>query len=154
MSHTTTEARKIPSKTASPSIKVCKKCGLEKDIEEFYIVPNHFNNKLYRINSCKDCEAKRIKEYRRKNKEKYTQKNRQFQKQERARLKEFQQRRKRYKVITCLGHNCKERIKSELSQITGKLMDHFCPSCKIRLEHSYIPEECYGGLTEKNGGKE
>lgn len=45
-------------------MKVCKKCGIEKDVEEFYS----------NYNSCKSCEIERVKNYINNNKEKISKK--------------------------------------------------------------------------------
>jgi len=40
--------------------KICKKCGIEKDVYDFYV---HNQMEDGRLNFCKDCVKKRVKKY-------------------------------------------------------------------------------------------
>lgn len=50
--------------------KICKKCGIEKDIKEFRNKFEKRLNKSYLYSYCKECEKKDLKEYKINNKEK------------------------------------------------------------------------------------
>ena len=49
--------------------KICKKCGRILPIQNFRLAPGQFGNPYYR-GSCKECEAKYDKEYKKKKNEK------------------------------------------------------------------------------------
>ena len=51
--------------------KICKKCGIEKDIKEFRNKFEKRFNKSYLYSYCKECEKKYLKEYKSNNKEKF-----------------------------------------------------------------------------------
>lgn len=59
--------------------RICKKCGIEKDIDKFYQRYYKKTNKKYIRIICKDCEQKQTKEYREKNKEKIKKIKREWQ---------------------------------------------------------------------------
>jgi hypothetical protein len=52
------------------SLKVCKGCGVEKDLSEFYKHPRTADGHL---NKCKVCVRERTKKYRREHLEQYAQ---------------------------------------------------------------------------------
>ena len=56
-------------------MKKCSKCGVEKELSEFY-KNKKSNNGIYSI--CKKCECKKSKEYCRKNKEKIKEKMKEY----------------------------------------------------------------------------
>jgi len=59
-------------------MKICKKCNIEKKIEDF---SNNKNEKDGKSIYCKECEIKRKKEYREKNRDKINEKARKWRKE-------------------------------------------------------------------------
>lgn len=54
--------------------KLCRKCNLEKNIENFRLKKDK-NGKYYRYSYCKECEKIELKKYRKNNYKKYYEKN-------------------------------------------------------------------------------
>lgn len=80
--------------------KICKKCNVEKSVNDFRIKYEKRFNKSYLYPYCKDCERQYYKEYSLKNKEKiqeYHKKNNKKYNSDKQYHKEYQKRyRKRY----------------------------------------------------------
>lgn len=55
--------------------KICIRCGLEKDISEFY---KNFGHKDFHSSICKSCQAKANKEWVENNKERKKELNKQY----------------------------------------------------------------------------
>lgn len=66
--------------------KICNKCGLEKNIEEF----------RKQRNQCRQCERNYTREYRHKNYEKCLEKSRIWKLNNKEKIKEYNKRRKKY----------------------------------------------------------
>lgn len=74
--------------------KICKRCELEKDIDEFRVNYDKRYGKFYRSNICKECKKEQQKEWKENNKayiyklEKIRRKNRQREKERMKKVKE------------------------------------------------------------------
>ena len=69
--------------------KICKKCGIEKPINEFWKYKS--NNKEYFYNSCKECMKNQRKEYRKNNKDKISNKQKQFYIENKDKITKYKQ---------------------------------------------------------------
>ena len=72
--------------------KVCSKCGVEKELGEFY---KHKKGKFGLQSKCKICSANEMKEWRAKNKEKVKEYLKEYYEQNKEKLTE--QRRENYR---------------------------------------------------------
>ena len=77
-------------------MKICKKCGIEKDALQFRLRKRKSGNGYYRMNQCKSCEKECGRIYY--HKYKHTEKYEQQKKRNRVRFKENGYHKHRYKI--------------------------------------------------------
>lgn len=71
-------------------MKTCKKCKVEKSLDEFYI-----NSDGYYFSECKTCNKQRVKEYKEKTKDISKEYHKEWRKNNKEKLNEYQKERRR-----------------------------------------------------------
>ena len=113
--------------------KICKKCGLEKNIDEFRIVKGYF------LKSCKSCEKEYHKKYYQENKNIIEEKHKDYKKQYRIKNKErfAEINRKRAREHYYKNKNNKLEYQKEYRKNNKEKVDLKSKECKQKNKEHY-----------------
>jgi hypothetical protein len=121
--------------------KVCFKCGIEKDISEFYKDISKKDGYSSRCRSCiKECRKLTSKEYYYKNKEKILERNKKYARNNKEKLKENEKKRRLQNPIKNSLENCIIRARiNNIPYDSVELLENY-----LRLNFNIIVCDCCG----------
>ncbi len=124
-------------------MRVCKKCGIEKDLDEFKRDDRIKSGRSY---SCKDCIRKRSRQWQRDNKDKVKlyQKRYQEKNEERVRVSWSKARDRRRNMSKNTEHSLTD---SEWKYV----LNHFSNSCAVCESTNYVQLDHFVPIASGNG---
>lgn len=131
------------------SMKICSKCGVEKDLTEFYVRKDYKNSKGTRNSCCKTCHKARSKAYLRANKDIHAKAMSKWQKKNPHKTAMYyaEYKRRRGKAALKLSDSHKQEMEhiywtaSDLRVITGESyhVDHIVPLKSKHICGLHVP---------------